>query len=135
MWNIYYETKGYAEVTARFTREEDYIAVASALEAQARAAGFQYVTESLYDGDLTILNLDVASAGIGRALDALGRAFPMTAKAHRVDGSTLIAHLGCAATVQAVERLRVSLSLPQLAYTVNGCAPSNAYDPDTFITE
>ena len=81
MWNIYFETGGYAEVAA------------------------------------------------------LGRAFPATAKAHRVDGSTLIAHLGCTATVQAVEWLRVSLSLPQLAYTINGCAQSNSYDPDTFIEE
>lgn len=135
MWTIYFETEGYAEASARFTREEDYIAVASALEAQARAAGFLYVTESLYDGDLTILNIDISSAGIGRALEALGQAFPATVKAHRVEGATLIAHLGCAATVQAVERLRVSLSLPQLAYTVNGCAASCTFNPATFIEE
>ena len=132
MWTIYFETGGYAEAAARFTREEDYIAVASALEAQALAAGFQYVTESYHEGGITILNIDVASAGIGRALEALGRAFPMTAKAHRVEGHTLIAHLGCAATAQAVEWLRVSLSLPQIAYTVNGCG---AYNPATFIEE
>lgn len=135
MWNVYFETNGYAEVAARFTREEDYLAVSSALEAQARAAGFLYVTETLYDGDLTILNIDTSNAGIGRALESLGRAFPMTAKAHRVEGSTLIVHLGCAATVQAVEWLRVSLSLPQLAYMVNGCAAPSAFNPATFIEE
>lgn len=135
MWTIYFETEGYAEASARFTREQDYIAVASALEAQARAAGFQYVTESYHEGDITILNLDISSAGIGRALEALGRVFPATAKAHRVDGTTLVVHLGCAATVQAVEWLRVSLSLPQLAYTVNGCAASSAFNPATFIEE
>lgn len=133
MWTIYFEAKGYAEAVASFTREEDYIAVSSALEAQALAAGFLYVTEAYYDGDLTILNLDIETVGIGRALEALSRAFPMTAKAHRVEGTTLIVHLGCAATVQAVEWLRVSLSLPHLAYTVNGRAVSNA--PATFIEE
>lgn len=135
MWTVYFETDGYAEAAARFTREEDYIAVASALEAQARAAGFLYVTESYHEGDITILNIDVSSAGIGRALGALGQAFPATAKAHRVEGSTLIAHLGFAATVQAIEGLRVSLSLPQLAYTVNGCAASRDFNPATFIEE
>ena len=135
MWTIYFETEGYAEAAARFTREEDYIAVASALEAQARAAGFLYVTESYHEGDLTALNLDIATVGLGRALEAIGQAFPATAKAHRVEGSTLIVHLGFAATVQAMEGLRVSLSLPQLAYTVNGCAASRDFNPATFIEE
>lgn len=135
MWTVYFETEGYAEAASRFTREEDYLAVASALEAQARAAGFLYVTESYHEGDLTILNIDISSAGIGRALEALGQAFPATAKAHRVEGPTLIAHLGCAATAQDIERLCVSLSLPHIAYTVNGCAQPNSYDPATFIEE
>ena len=94
-----------------------------------------YVTESYHEGDLTILNLDIATVGLGRALAALSCAFPMVARAHRVEGATMVVHLCCAATVQAVEWLRVSLSLPQLAYTVNGCAASRAFNPATFIEE
>lgn len=47
MINVYFESDGYAELTATFTHEEDYNTLATVLEVMAKERGFDRVTESV----------------------------------------------------------------------------------------
>ncbi len=56
MVKVYYEQKGYAELTAYFDSEETYAVCVEALEKHAKECNFEFITESV--NELGLMELD-----------------------------------------------------------------------------